>query len=148
MAQLKDTFNREKDLEDAGVSGKVRRLKLMLEIVDPQLYNHFDKYKVEFSTFAYRWFILFFSQEFLMIDILRLWDYIFAPEDKFENCYFVSLAVLLIKKDELLVSDLTGILSNLKSLKGLNVEEIIGISKKIKTEFGKQCLKIINNTYE
>lgn len=148
MAQLKDTFNREKDLEDAGVSGKVRRLKLMLEIVDPQLYNHFDKYKVEFSTFAYRWFILFFSQEFLMIDILRLWDYIFAPEDKFENCYFVSLAVLLIKKDELLVSDLTGILSNLKSLKGINIEEIITISKKIKSEFGKQCKKIIDDVYE
>ena len=148
MAQIKDTFNREKDGEDIGLSGKVKRLKSMLEIVDPQLYSHFERYKLEFSNFAYRWFILFFSQDFLMIDILRLWDYMFAPEDKFENCYFVSLAILLIKKDELLVSDLTGILSNLKVLKGINIEEIIGISKKIKSEFGKQCLKIIGDNYE
>jgi hypothetical protein len=148
MTQIKDTFNREKDGEDIGLSGKVKRLKSMLEIVDPQLYNHFERYKLEFSNFAYRWFILFFSQDFLMIDILRLWDYMFAPEDKFENCYFISLAILLIKKDELLVSDLTGILSNLKVLKGINIEEIIGISKKIKIEFGKQCLKIIGDNYE
>ena len=143
MTQIKDTFNREKDNEDIGVSGKVKRLKLLLKIVDFQLYNHFENYKLEYSTFAYRWFILFFSQEFLMIDILRLWDYIFAPDDKFQNCYFISLAVLLLKKDELLVSDLTGILSNLKTLKGLNVEEMINTAKKIKSQYGKECLKII-----
>ena len=93
MAQLKDTFNREKDVEDVGVSGKVKRLKLMLKLVDFQLFEHFENYKLEFSTFAYRWFILFFSQDFLMIDILRLWDYIFAPDDKFQNSYFISLAI-------------------------------------------------------
>ena len=122
MTQVKDIFNREKDDKDIGLSGKVKRLKLMLKIVDSQLYEHFEKYKLEYSTFAYRWFILFFSQEFLMIDILRPWDYNFAPEDKFQNCYFISLAVLFLKKDELLVSDLTGMLSELRSIKGLNVE--------------------------
>ena len=148
MAQVKDIFNREKDDKDIGLSGKVKRLKLMLKIVDSQLYEHFEKYKLEYSTFAYRWFILFFSQEFLMIDILRLWDYIFAQEDKFLNCYFISLAVLLLKKDELLVSDLTGMLSELRSIKGLNVEEMISISKKIKSEYGQECLTIINEIYE
>ena len=148
MAQLKDTFNREKDNEDVGVSGKVKRLKSMLKIVDIQLFDHFEKYNLEFSSFAYRWFILFFSQEFLMIDILRLWDYIFAPDDKFQNFYFFSLAVILIKKDVLLVSDLTGMLSELKTLKGLNVEEIIILSKKIKTQYGEECLQIINERNE
>ena len=148
MTELKDIFNREKDNKDIGLSGKVKRLKLILKIVDFQLYNHFEKYNLEYSTFAYRWFILFFSQEFLMVDILRLWDYIFAPEDKFLNCYFISLAIILIKKDELLVSDLTGILSSLKSIKGLNVEEIISIAKKTKEQFGPQCIEIINDTYE
>jgi len=148
MTQVKDIFNREKDDKDIGLSGKVKRLKLMLKIVDYQLFEHFEKYKLEYSTFAYRWFILFFSQEFLMIDILRLWDYIFAPEDKFLNCYFISLAVLLLKKDELLVSDLTGMLSELRTIKGLNVEEMISISKKIKSEYEQECLIIINKIYE
>ena len=148
MAQLKDTFNREKDGEDIGVTGKVKRLKLMLKIVDFQLFYHFENYKLEFSTFAYRWFILFFSQDFLMIDILRLWDYMFAPDDKFVNCYFISLGILLLKRDELLINDMTGMLANLKTIKGLNVEEIIGVAKKIKTNYEKECLEIINNIYD
>ena len=120
----------------------------MLKIVDFQLFYHFENYKLEFSTFAYRWFILFFSQDFLMIDILRLWDYMFAPDDKFVNCYFISLGILLLKRDELLINDMTGMLANLKTIKGLNVEEIIGVAKKIKTNYEKECLEIINNIYD
>ena len=143
MSKIKDSFNREKDHEDIGVSGKVERLKKMLYLVDIQLYEHFEKYNVEYYTFAYRWFILFFSQEFLMIDILRLWDYLFAHDDKYLNCYFVSLAVLELKKDDLLVSDLSGILSNLKSLKNLNIEDIISFAKNIKTQYYDKFLPII-----
>ncbi len=145
MSKIKDSFNREKDHEDMGVSGKVERLKKMLYLVDIQLYEHFEKYNVEYYTFAYRWFILFFSQEFLMIDILRLWDYLFAHDDKYLNCYFVSLAVLELKKDDLLVSDLSGILSNLKSLKNLNIEDIIAFAKNIKIQYYDKFLPIINS---
>ena len=145
MSKIKDSFNREKDHEDIGVSGKVERLKKMLYLVDIQLYEHFEKYNVEYYTFAFRWFILFFSQEFLMIDILRLWDYLFAHDDKYLNCYFVSLAVLELKKDDLLVSDLSGILSNLKSLKNLNIEDIISFAKNIKIQYYDKFLPIINS---
>ena len=82
-----------------------------------------------------------------MIDILRLWDYIFSQEDKYINCYFVSLAVLELKRDDLLVSDLSGILSNLKSFKGLNIEEIISIAKNIKKQYYEKFIPIINNSY-
>ena len=143
MNQIKDNFNHEKDNEKMGITTRLKKLKKMLQILDLQLFEHFEKFKVEYYTFAYRWFILFFSQEFLMIDILRLWDYLFAPNDKFLNCYFVSLAVFELKRDELLVSDLSGILSNLKSFKGLNVEDIISLAKKIKNQYGEIFLQII-----
>ena len=145
MEQIKNNFNSEKNQDDTGIGGKVQKFKKMLQIMDLQLYQHFEAFNVEYYTFAYRWFILFFSQEFLMIDILRLWDYLFSSDDKFFNCYFVSLAVLELKRDDLLVSDLSGILSNLKSFKGLNIEEIISLAKKIKTQYGQTFLQIVNN---
>ena len=145
MEQIKNNFNSEKNQDDTGIGGKVQKSKKMLQIMDLQLYQHFEAFNVEYYTFAYRWFILFFSQEFLMIDILRLWDYLFSSDDKFFNCYFVSLAVLELKRDDLLVSDLSGILSNLKSFKGLNIEEIISLAKKIKTQYGQTFLQIVNN---
>ena len=137
------TFN-----ENMGITTRIKKLKKILKILDSQLFEHFEKFKVEYYTFAYRWFILFFSQEFLMIDILRLWDYLFAPDDKFLNCYFISLAVFELKRDELLISDLSGILSNLKSFNGLNVEEIISLAKKIKNQYGNIFLRIINDENE
>ena len=145
MEQIKNNFNSEKNQDDTGIGGKVQKFKIMLQIMDLQLYQHFEAFNVEYYTFAYRWFILFFSQEFLMIDILRLWDYLFSSDDKFFNCYFVSLAVLELKRDDLLVSDLSGILSNLKSFKGLNIEEIISLAKKIKTQYGQTFLHLVNN---
>ena len=145
MEQIKNNFNSEKNQDDTGIGGKVQKFKKMLQNMDLQLYQHFEAFNVEYYTFAYRWFILFFSQEFLMIDILRLWDYLFSSDDKFFNCYFVSLAVLELKRDDLLVSDLSGILSNLKSFKGLNIEEIISLAKKIKTQYGQTFLQIVNN---
>ena len=145
MEQIKNNFNSEKNQDDTGIGGKVQKFKKMLQIMDLQLYQHFEAFNVEYYTFAYRWFILFFSQEFLMIDILRLWDYLFSSDDKFFNCYFVSLAVLELKRDDLLVSDLSGILSNLKSFKGLNIEEIISLAKKIKTQYGQTFLHLVNN---
>ena len=144
MNHIKDNFKHENTIENICIENKIKKLKKMLAIIDFQLYNHFDVFKVEYYTFAYRWFILFFSQEFLLIDILRLWDYLFAPDDKYLNCYFVSLAVLELKRDELLVSDLSGILSNLKSFKGLNVEDIISLAKKIKKENLEKFTQIIN----
>ena len=144
MNHIKDNFKHENAIENICIEKKIKKLKKMLAIIDFQLYNHFDVFKVEYYTFAYRWFILFFSQEFLLIDILRLWDYLFAPDDKYLNCYFVSLAVLELKRDELLVSDLSGILSNLKSFKGLNVEDIISLAKKIKKENLEKFTQIIN----
>jgi hypothetical protein len=144
MNHIKDNFKHENAIENICIENKIKKLKKMLAIIDFQLYNHFDVFKVEYYTFAYRWFILFFSQEFLLIDILRLWDYLFAPDDKYLNCYFVSLAVLELKRDELLVSDLSGILSNLKSFKGLNVEDIISLAKKIKKENLEKFTQIIN----
>ena len=50
MTHLKDTFNSEKDCEDLGVTGKIKRFKLMLKILGFRLFNLFEKYNLEFST--------------------------------------------------------------------------------------------------
>lgn len=147
MDHLKNVFNREKDETDYGLSGKTKRLKEMLKVIDNQLYTHLEKYGLDFYMFAYRWFILFFSQEFLMIDILRLWDYIFAKEDKFQNAYYVALAILLMEKDELLVSDLSRMIEILQKLKNLSIEEILGNAKYIQQNCGEKCLEIMNSSF-
>ena len=146
MELIRDVFNRDKDYTDEGVKGKAERLKLMLTNIDEDLNNHLDKYGLDYSTFAFKWFILFFSQDYNMVDILKLWDYIFVEKDKFENVYFVGLAILEMKKEELMESDLTGMIQILQNSNDLLIEDVIENAKTLKKEFGSECLAIMNNT--
>ena len=116
MNKIKSVFIREDDRCDKGVFGKSNKLKELVKIVDKDIYAHFLKHKLDYSLFAFRWFILFFSQDFLMIDILRLWDYLFCEDNKFKNTYYISLAIMLMKKDSILIYDLPAILEELQRL--------------------------------
>lgn len=147
MQKMKYIFNRDEDKSDRGINGKAYRLQLMIKIVDKSISDHFDKYKLDFSFFSFRWFILMFSQDFLMIDILRLWDYIFCEEDIFRNVYLISLALMLMKKDTLLVSDLTGMIEELQNVNGIDIEALVSNAIKIDKYFGTEINKIIENEY-
>lgn len=147
MQKMKYVFNREEDKTDAGITGKALRLELLVSLVDKDIYTHFGKYKLDFSLFAFRWFILIFSQDFLMIDILRLWDFIFSEEDIFKNVYCVSLAIMLMKKDTILVSDLTGMIEELQNLGGLDIESLVNNAIKIGQVYGEEIDEIIKNEY-
>jgi hypothetical protein len=143
MDKIKSVFIREEDGSDKGILGKSKRLKELLKIIDIDIYNHFIKYKLDFSLFSLRWFILFFSQDFLMIDILRLWDFLFCEENKFINTFYTCLAIILMKKDSILNSDLPAMMEELQRLDIIDVEMLIINAKRIKEKFGEKCEKIL-----
>ena len=145
MDKIKYVFIREEDRYKKGVLGKSKILKQLVKIVDNDIYTHFIKNKLDFSLFALRWFILFFSQDFLMIDILRLWDYLFCEENKFKNTFYISLAIILMKKDSLLDSDLPEIIEELQRLDNIDVEMLIINAKRIKETFGEKCEELLKN---
>ena len=143
MDKIKYVFIREEDNSKRGVLGKTKKLKELVKIVDKDIYNHFMKYQLDFSLFAFRWFILFFSQDFLMIDILRLWDFLFCEENKFINTFYTCLAIILMKKDSILNSDLPAMMEELQRLDIIDVEMLIINAKRIKEKFGEKCEKIL-----
>ena len=143
MDKIKKVFIREEDDNDSGINGKAKILSKLLKSMDFSIYNHLEKYNIEFSMFSYRWFILFFSQEFLMIDILRLWDYVFSEDNKFKKIFYLSLAIFLIKKDDILVSDLSEILDMLQNLKNIEVNYLIHNSQKLEEIYGEKFNKFI-----
>ena len=143
MDKIKYVFIREEDGSDKGILGKSKRLKELLKIIDIDIYNHFIKYKLDFSLFSLRWFILFFSQDFLMIDILRLWDFLFCEENKFINTFYTCLAIILMKKDSILNSDLPAMMEELQRSDIIDVEMLIINAKRIKEKFGEKCEKIL-----
>ena len=149
MLRFKSLFNKNEDKKDIGINGKTKRLTKMLEFIDNNLYNYLKEIKFDFSILAFRWISLLFSQNFEMIDLIRLWDYLFSNGNIMERCYYISLSIILMKKEEIihvrLINDVYKIFQNINDL---FVENIINNAKYIEQKCGKKCLKIIEAFYK
>ena len=143
MNTLKELFDKNEDKNDIGISGKVKRLKNMLKIIDKQLYDHLNSSGFDFSVLAFKWISLMFSQDFLMMDLLRIWDYLLCNDNKYQNCYYFCLSIILMKKELLMKRKINEIYETFQNIKDLEVENIISNAKYIDKKCGKKCLEII-----
>ena len=143
MYTLKDLFDKTEDKNDNGINGKVKRLKNMLKIIDKHLYEYLDNIQFDFSILAFRWISLMFSQDFLMLDLLRVWDYLFCHDDKYQNCYYFCLSIILMKREKLMKTKINEIYETLQNIKDLAIENIISNAKYIESKCGKKCLEIM-----
>ena len=144
MLTLKPLYDRKEDKKEDGILGKAKRLKNMLKITDKQLSEHLENIGFDFSVLVYKWISLMFSQDFIILDLLRLWDFLLCHENKYQNCYFCCLSIILMKKEKLMSNEISEIYECLQNLKDLEVENIISNAKYIEKKCGKKCIEIMN----
>jgi hypothetical protein len=135
MNEISDIFIRSKDNTKTGIQTRIAGLREMLKITDRGLYDHFIEQKLEIQFFVFRWITLFFTQEFEMPDVLRLWDSILSENDKFEFLNYLCLSILRIKRTEILNSDFAEMMLNLQNLEKIDVENFIKNAVDIKLDF-------------
>lgn len=140
MKEIKDIFIRSKDNLETGIHTRVKDLNLLLKMVDKEIFNHFAENKIEVGFFAFRWYTLFLTQEFEMPDILRLWDSILSEDDKFDFLNMVCLAIIKIKKIEIIQSDFAGIMLSMQNLDKMDVEKVIKVAESIRMDLNKGIL--------
>ena len=143
MHNLKDLFDKNEDKNDIGINGKVKRLKNMLKIIDKQLHDHLINSGFDFSVIAFRWISLMFSQDFLMMDLLRIWDYLLCNDDKYKNCYYFTLSIILMKKEKLMRNRINEIYEAFQNIKDLEVEDIISNAKYIENKCSTKFKEIM-----
>lgn len=143
MSTYRELFDKNEDHTEHGLQAKATRLKLMLKVVDNNLYEYLDKLGFEYTIITMRWISLMFSQDFQMVDILRIWDFLLCCDNKYENCYYFSLSIILMKKNIIMKSRLDEIFEMFQNLQDLDVENIIFNAKYIKKRCHKKCLEIM-----
>ncbi|XP_058981277.1 TBC1 domain family member 5 isoform X2 [Musca domestica] len=80
---------------------------------DLHLHNYLIKLDIPLHIFGIRWLRLLFGREFALLDLLVLWDAIFADSDHFDLPNYVLVAMLIRIRDKLLLSDYTTCLTYL-----------------------------------
>jgi hypothetical protein len=143
MGFLKELFDKTEDKKEHGILAKATRLKMMLKVVDKNLFEYLNKIGFDFTIITFRWISLLFSQDFLMVDILRIWDFLLCSNNKYHNCYYFSLSIILMRKDIIMKSQIYAIYENFQNLKDLDVDNIIFNAKYIKNKCGKKCNEIM-----
>lgn len=138
MSEIKDLFIREKDETRHGIQTRIKGVNLLLREVDKSIYNHFVENELEIQFFMFRWYTLLFTQEYEMPDVLRLWDSILSFKisnsrkiDKFMYVSFLCIALMLMKKDEILKLDFAGILLSFQNFDNLEVSYHITVATEI-----------------
>ncbi len=67
-----------KDYDENGIRRKIYYIKFILFTIDYEMFSNLRENKVDIYVFLFRWFSLFFSQEFSIESTMKIWDYLFC----------------------------------------------------------------------
>ena len=106
--------------------------------MDKELFDALADNGIKFEYFAYKWFILLFSQEFQFLDVLKLWDLVFSQKNKFDYVFYTALAYLQHRRDEIIGNDMAGIMIMFQNTQTIEADVIIPLAKQIKQKYEKK----------
>jgi TBC1 domain family member 2 len=100
-----------------GMHRRFSQLEQLIHDVDPPLATHFEREGCESIHYSFRWMAVLMMREFSIPMIVRLWDALLTQKDGFGSfLVYVSAALVVNWRDELLASDFHGIVSLLLNL--------------------------------
>ncbi|KAM8934445.1 TBC1 domain family member 13 isoform 1-T1 [Pelodytes ibericus] len=131
MAEIRDNFIKSLDDSQCGITSKMEKVYSTLKEEDEELYLKLQEQNIKPQFFAFRWLTLLLSQEFVLPDVIRIWDSLFADEKRFDFLMKVSCAMLILIRDQLLAGDFT---INMRLLQDypLSDGDVVPILKKAK----------------
>ncbi|KAK0134673.1 TBC1 domain family member 13 [Merluccius polli] len=107
MSENRDNFIKSLDDSQCGITFKMESVYSMLKDRDMELYLKLQEQNIKPQYFTFRWLTLLLSQEFLLPDVIRIWDSLFSDQDRFHFLILVCCAMLVLIRDQLLAGDFT-----------------------------------------
>ncbi len=87
--------------DQVGMRNQLRRLELLIKVIDPPLYRHLELTDSANMFCCFRWLLILFKREFFFEDIKMLWEAIWSCPLTRHFQLFVAVAILNEKRQEL-----------------------------------------------
>uniref|UniRef100_A0A8C2GR98 TBC1 domain family member 13 n=1 Tax=Cyprinus carpio TaxID=7962 RepID=A0A8C2GR98_CYPCA len=84
MSENRDNFIKSLDDSQCGITFKMESVFSKLKEKDTELYMKLQEQNIKPQYFTFRWLTLLLSQEFLLPDVIRIWDSLFSDQERFE----------------------------------------------------------------
>jgi hypothetical protein len=96
MIHIRDNFMKIYDNSEFGILVRMQRFLMLLKKIDYDIHYLFEKQKLKPEFYAFRWLTLLLSQEFRLPDVLRIWDSLFADQERnFEFLLYICCAMIV-----------------------------------------------------
>ena len=148
LNSFKDVYNQEKDKSEKGIKSIINYIKYLLYIIDRELFFNLNNMKIDIYMFLFKWYTVFFSQEFELETTLKLWDNFICNENKEEYLVHLCLSAILIKKEKLLSRDIGTILDSLQVFQPTDIELILFKTPEIKQNLIDNALNINSHKFQ
>ena len=106
MIHIRDNFMKIYDNSQFGIRVRMKQFSMLLNKIARDIYELFEQQKLKPEFYAFRWLTLLLSQEFYLPDVLRIWDSLFANQEKdfefllYTCCAMVMYAWIFFKKEK------------------------------------------------
>ncbi|XP_065916477.1 TBC1 domain family member 13-like [Dysidea avara] len=105
MVEIGDKFNKALDSSPTGYKSALNTMMMLLKRKDAVLYENLVSKDVDPQFFGFRWITLLLSQEFLLPDVIQIWDTFLADSKRFDFVIYVCCSMILCIKRELIAGD-------------------------------------------
>ncbi|XP_061427830.1 LOW QUALITY PROTEIN: TBC1 domain family member 13 [Lethenteron reissneri] len=127
MSEIRDNFIKSLDDSQCGIGHNMQLVYSTLKERDLELYMRLQEQNIKPQFFAFRWLTLLLSQEFLLPDVLRIWDSLFSDTRRFDFLILVCSAMLMLIRDRMLQGDFA---VNMRLLQDYPIPDVQPILKK------------------
>lgn len=135
MSEIKENFTKIKDCSLLGFKARINKLDKLLKKVDPKLWAHLRRFQIMTEIYSTRWILLLLTQDFDLASIMRIWDVLFSFQDRQEFVNFLSLAMILVSREEIMKESLEEIHSALRRTSKVKVESILEKADSLAREY-------------
>lgn len=125
MSEIRDFFIKSLDEAESGIRQLMSRLMEKLNFVNPAIYIRLKLQKLHPEYYSFRWLTLLLSQEFPLPDVLRIWDSLFADQDRFSFLINVCCAMIVLLKDHLLTGDFSSNMKLLQNYPSTDIQTVL-----------------------
>lgn len=134
ITRVGDIYITEKDYTETGLQTRLDYIKFILQTIDYELYSALNDTKIDISLITFKWYTLFFSQDFSIKGTMRIWDYLLVQKDLFNFLNILCICVLKVKRKIIMNRDYSEIMDTLQCLNEEDISPIISKYKEIETE--------------
>jgi hypothetical protein len=138
MGEISDNFNQTMDKSKYGITGNLKKFEDMLSTVDTEVHSLLETQGLKPQFYAFRWITLLLSQEFLLPDVIEIWDCLFSDDNRFEFLYFICCAMIVLVREKILENDFADNLKMLQSYpRTVSVKSLIGEADRLRKRYRK-----------